>query len=181
MDERIACHRRGKQRKGQPMRRLQGGQLLAAALAFAILAPLPSHAQKVTLSEEAVKARPDMSVAKRQLTMASDLGRRTLQSFRAAQTDSSISVDENFVQPARNTYALIRAARESMDLKKQYMKYPDPVFDLAYKRVAEAWNLSRTPVDKYTWSMERDAYLSISVRDVDRALQLVQQALIILP
>jgi hypothetical protein len=163
------------------MKNLHGRWLLAAAVAFGILVPLPADAQKVTLPEETVKARPDLSVAKRQLTMADELGRRMLQSFRAAQANGAIPVDESLVQPARNTYALIRAARESMALRKEYMKYPDPVFELAYKRVTDAWNLSRTPVDKYTWSLERDNYLSISVRDVDRALQLVQQALIILP
>ena len=163
------------------MKKLHAPWIAAAAVVIGILVPSPAGAQKTTLPAETLKATPDLWVAKRQLTMADELGRRMLQNFRAAQANNSIPVDESLVQPARNTYALIRAARESMELRKEYMKYPDPVFELAYKRVAEAWNLSRTPVDKYTWSLERDNYLSISVRDVDRALQLVEQALIILP
>lgn len=162
------------------MKNLHVRWLVAVALLAGILVP-PVDAQKTTLPAETLKARPDLSVAKQQLTMAGELGRRVLQSYRAALANNGIPVDESLVQPARNTYALIRAANESMELSKQYMKYPDPVFELAKKRVYEAWTLSRTPVDKYSWSLERNNYLSISVRDVDRALQLVEQALVILP
>ena len=163
------------------MKTLPGGWLLVAAVIFGILVPLPADAQKVTLPEEMVKARPELSVAKQQLTMYTEHARRLLQTYRMALANESIPIDENLVQPARNTYALIRAANESMGLMKQYMKYPDPVFELARKRLLEAQNLTRTPVDRYTWSMQREAYLSLSVRDVERALQLKEQALVILP
>lgn len=163
------------------MKALRGSWLVAVAVTFGILAPPPADAQKTTLPPEMMKASPDLSVAKRQLHMADDLGRRVLQNYRAALANDGIPIDESLVQPARNTYALIRSARESMEQTKQYMKYPDPVFDLAYKRVTDAWNISRTPVEKYTWSLERSRYLSISVQDLDRALRLVEQALVILP
>lgn len=162
------------------MKNLHVRWLVAVTLLAGILVP-PVDAQKTTLPAEMLKARPDVSVAKQQLTMAGELGRRVLQSFRAAQANNSIPIDESLVQPARNTYALIRAAGESMQLRKQYMKYPDPAFELAHKRLIEAWNLSRTPVDKYSWSLERNNYLSISVRDLDRALQIVELVLVLLP
>lgn len=163
------------------MKILHGRWLAAITIMFAFVAPLPSYAQKTTLPPETMKASPDLSVAIGQLRMADGLGRRVLQSYRAALANDNIPIDEALVQPARNTYALIRSARESMEQRKQYMKYPDPMFELAYTRVTEAWNLSRTPAEKYTWSLERHNYLSISVRDLDRALQLVEQALVLLP
>jgi hypothetical protein len=165
------------------MKNLHASRLVVAVtlIGSGLLAGPSAFAQKVTLPDESVKARPDLSVATRQLRMADELGRRVLQSYRAALANDGIPIDEALVQPARNAYALIRAANESMELRKQYMKYPDPVFELAHKRVGEAWNLSRTPVDKYNWTRERNNYLSTSIRDLDRALQLVEQALVLLP
>ena len=52
---------------------------------------------------------------------------------------------------------------------------------MAFKRVDEAWNLSRTPVDKYSWGMARQQYLEVSVHDLTAALHLVDQVLMLLP
>jgi hypothetical protein len=162
------------------MKNLHSAWLLTATVVLWLLAPMSAYAQKTTLPAEMLKTSADMWVAKRQLQMGAELGRRVIQGLEAAPADASTPLDENLIQSARNTYALIRSAKESMEARKIYMKYPDPAFDLAYKRVLDAWNLSRTPVD-----MEKDVYrpqyLATSLRDLKRALELVDQALIILP
>jgi hypothetical protein len=159
------------------MKHLRSGWLLAATVVFGVLAPLPASAQKTTLPAEVLKPSADMSVSKGQLRMAADLGRRVLQRLEAAPTDAGSPIDENLIQAARNTYALIRTAREGMEHSKIYMKYPDPAFELAYKRVLDAWNLARSPIDM----VDRPNYRATSIRDLRRALQLVDQALTLLP
>jgi hypothetical protein len=52
---------------------------------------------------------------------------------------------------------------------------------LAFSRLTNAWNLSRTPVDKLSWAMTRQEYLAMSVRDLGQALRLVDQVLVLLP
>jgi hypothetical protein len=161
--------------------------ILTTALAWLVVfAIVPDHAgaQKVTLPPSVVKASPDPAVIASQLRMASDLGRRVLQGLQAAPTDASLpleALDESVVQGARNTYALIRAAREGLEARRDRQKFPDPLVDLAYKRLTEAWNLSRTPVDMYAWKIERSRYLTMSIRDLTRALQLIEQVQVLLP
>ena len=162
------------------MKHLRSGWLLAATVVFGFLAPPSASAQKTTLPAEVLKPSADLSVAKRQLQMAAELGRRVVQGLQAAPVDAASPLDNTLLQAASNTYALIRAARESMDARTIYMKYPDPAFDLAHKRVFDAWNLARSPID-LDRNVNRPRYLSVAIHDLKRALQLVDQALIILP
>lgn len=141
----------------------------------------PALAQKVTLPPGILAASNKSAVYTGQLRMASELGRRALASLEAAPTDESTPLDESVVQPARDTYALIRSARHGMELARETQKVQDPLLDLAFKRVDDAWNLSRTPVDKFSWGMDRRQYLDVSVRDLTRALHLVDQVLVLLP
>lgn len=162
------------------MKTLRGIWLVVVAVTFGFLAPPSASAQKTTLPAEMLKPSADLSVAKRQLQMAAELGRRVVQGLQAAPADAGSPLDNTLLQSASNTYALIRAARESMEARTIYMKYPDPSFGLAHKRVFDAWNLARTPVDMEK-NVDRPRYLATSIRDLNRALQLVDQALIILP
>ena len=57
--------------------------------------------------------------------------------------------------------------------------YQDPILDLTYSEVEVAWNLARFPVDNT--GVPRAEYIARSVRDLTRAIQLVHQALTILP
>lgn len=127
------------------------------------------------------------AVIKSQLRLASDLGHKVLLSLANAPTDDSIPLDESLHKAARDTYVMIRAARHGMILTKEWNEgrknvLPDPMMDLAYKRVDDAWNLSRTPVD--AWSnlgLGRQEYLRRSIEDLGRAMRLVDQALVLLP
>ncbi len=140
----------------------------------------PALAQKVTLPASVLAASNRGSVYTGQLRMASEVGRRALASLEAAPTDDGTPLDESVVQPARDTYALIRSARHGMELARETQKIQDPLLDLAFRRVDDAWNLSRTPVDKFSWGMTRQQYLEVSIHDLTRALRLVDQVLILL-
>lgn len=161
---------------------------MTCRLVFTMLALLfwlgwasPCFAQKTTLPVSAYAASNKSAVYTGQLRMASEMGRRALASLQAAPTDEGVPLEESVVQPARDTYVLIRAARAGIGLAREGRKFSDPLLDLAFKRVDDAWNLSRTPVDKYSWGMTRQEYLDISVRDLTKALRLVDQVLVLLP
>lgn len=161
---------------------------MTCTLKFTMLALLlcvawasPSFAQKTTLPVSAYTASNKSAVYTGQLRMASEIGRRALTSLQAAPTDEGVPLEESVVQPARDTYVLIRAARHGIELAREDRKISDPLLELAFKRVDDAWNLSRTPVDKLSWGMTRQEYLDISVRDLTKALRLVDQVLVLLP
>jgi hypothetical protein len=153
------------------------GLAIAACLAWAA----PAAAQKVTLPAGVLAASNKREVYTGQLRMAAELGRRALASIAAAPTDDSAPFDESVVQPARDTYALIRSARHGMELARENQRIQDPVLDIAFKRVNDAWNLSRTPVDLFSWGTTHQEYIDKSVRDLTRALYLVDQVLTLLP
>jgi hypothetical protein len=130
----------------------------------------------------------DILTIKSQLRMAQRVGRSALQGLQASPTDKSIPLAPRTIQDSRDTYVLIRTAKQGLELKKDRARVKkdrqyefDPTLDLAYNRLLEAWTLSRTASDKLTWGMPRKRYLDISIRDMEKALQLVDQALSILP
>jgi len=163
--------------------RRAGSSILAIVLILGTTLGWPPYtsAQKTTLPPTIIKADMNPAAIRAQLRMAADLGRTALRGLQSTPTDDSVPLDEGVVQAARDTYVLIRAAREGMQLKLERQKIPDPVLELTFKRLTDAWNLSRTPVDKLSWSFSRQDYITMSVRDLSRALQLVDQALILLP
>jgi hypothetical protein len=158
-----------------------GRGFLTLAVLLGLGTVSPALAQKTTLPASAYTASNRSSVYTQQLRMASELGRRALAELEKAPTDEGVALDESVVQPARDTYVLIRAARHSMELARETQKYPDPVLEMAFKRIDNAWNLSRTPVDKFTWAMTRQEYLELSIHDLTAALHLVDQVLMMLP
>lgn len=128
----------------------------------------------------------DTAVIKSQLRLAVTLGRDVLARLLAAPTDESAPIDPALLRRAGDTYALIRAARHGFELEKEWNDgkkgiLPDPIKDLAFRRVDNAWNLSRTTVDFASSAMPRAEYLQRSADDMSRALQQLNQALAILP
>src|SRR5262249_47094507 len=80
----------------------------------------------------------------------------------------------------RRAYILIRAAWWGTDLaiQKQSTSYQDPMLALANKRLNQARDLARYPVD-FTGG-PRAEYVSKSVESLSHSLRLVQQVLVIL-
>ncbi len=162
--------------------------LVTTAISAGLVLPPASQAQKVTLPDQVIQSSADVAVQKRQLQLASELGRRVLQKLQAVPINRDAPVDESMLQDARNTYVLIRAAKEGMEATEYrrenaargFQKEPDPMFVVTYKRVFDAWNLARTPVDMGR-DDDRSRYIAASIHDLGRALQLVDQVLVLIP
>ena len=124
---------------------------------------------------------------KSQLKLAVTLGGEVLAGLQATPVDDSVPLDPILVKKARETYALVRAGRHGFELEQEWNDgkkgiLPDPIKALAFKRVDRAWNLSRTPVDLLSsLGVSRADYLQRSTEDLGKAIQLINQALVILP
>jgi hypothetical protein len=132
-------------------------------------------------SELVVTASRDPAVIKSQLRMARQMGDKTLKGFRAEPPDGTDPIAPETVRAAKDTYALIRAAMQGIQQAQVHQKYDDPVLAMVYKRIVEAWNLSRVSASKVTWQLPRGEFLDEGTRTLTRAMQLVDQALVLMP
>jgi hypothetical protein len=83
---------------------------------------------------------------------------------------------------AKDTYDLIAIARRNLDSAISFQKFPDPVDQLNLKHLEEAWNQCRYTHERAaSGNVAREEYLTNSVRSMSRALQLVNQVLMLLP
>jgi len=155
--------------------------VVAAALVLSLLGPAPALAQKTTLPPSLNVSKPQSEFIKHQLRTSVELGKKTLAGLEAMPVDDSIPIDPATLQNANDTYVLIRAARHGMELAKEARRFPDPVMDMAFKRVDSAWNLSRAPVGMASSAMSRQKYIQESVQSLGQAVRLLDQALLIMP
>lgn len=149
--------------------------LLAALLgvAIALLTSVePAQSQDPTPSR-------DPAIYKSQLREAAALGRKTVKAIEALPNDDSVPIDPKVLNDARSTYVLIRAARHGMELQRERQNYPDPMLELAFKRVDQAWDLARVPIDYR--NLPRHQYIPRATGDLAQALRLIDQTLVILP
>jgi hypothetical protein len=155
------------------------------SLGFILGLVLPAGAQTSSLPANVITPSSQSAVISNQLRLAKQLGGKALAGLQATSSDDAIPIDPTVIQAARDTYVLIRAARHGMELSKeeQNLKHrpPDPVLDLTFKRVTQAWDLSRIPVDKYSWGIPRADYLSQSIPALSQAIRLLDQALVMMP
>jgi hypothetical protein len=142
---------------------------------------VPYAAAQAKLPESAFTPSPESAVISRQLRQAQQLGRKALAGLEATSPDDTIPIDPNVVQAAKETYALIRSARHGMELSQSGKKFSDPLFDLTFKKVTQAWDLSRTPVDKLSWGIPRQEYLAQSVPALRQAIRILDQVLVVMP
>ncbi len=151
-------------------------------LGLCLLWASPALAQKSNLPPTLNTSNPQSGFIKNQLKISTDLARKTLAGLEAMPADDSIPIDESMLQNARDTYVLIRAARHGMELAKEQSRFPDPVMDLAYKRVTDAWNLARNPVDRSSSAgIPRGQYIQESIQSLNQAVRLINQAMMIMP
>jgi hypothetical protein len=132
-------------------------------------------AQPTSLAPNVIAASRETSVIRNQLTMARKLEQQALQGIMAIPADNSAPVDATSLQAARDAYVLMRSARHGLNWQREARKFPDPILDMVFKRVEDAWNLSRTPVDRTGY--EPVAYAEVSLRDMTKAIRLLDQAL----
>ena len=158
---------------------LCGAGILLLLLTIAVT---PVAAQKTTLDASIIAPDKSPAVIRNQLTLAAKIGRRALAELEACPADEPMPPEESVLQPARDTYVLIRAALAGVQRAREFQKYPDPLMELVYQRVFSAWNLSRTPVGGASSAgPSRREYLTVSATDLRSALRLVDQALVLLP
>jgi hypothetical protein len=151
-------------------------------LLLASLTWLPTaQAQKSSLAPEADRIGKQQVWWTGQLRMARQTGEKALVGLQSTPVDDSIPIEEGVLQAARNTYILIRAAKAGMEIYKGEQKYPDPLTDVAVRRITEAWHLARTPVDKVSWGLSRQQYLTLAIEDLSKSLRLLDQTLLLLP
>lgn len=156
---------------------------LPALLSVALLAvtAAPAHAQKTTLSASTTVVKRDTKWWTGQLRLAREIGQRALIGFQNAPMDEGTPIDEAVYQASRDTYVLIRSARYGIEGAVADDKWHDPLLEITARKVNEAWQLSRSAVDKAQSSMPRQEYLALSVHDLSRAMHLLDQVLITLP
>ena len=155
----------------QSLRRPSIVVLVGTVILLTSLKPAQGQSEPVPSREPAIY--------KAQIREAIGLSRRTLRELQAIPNDDSIPIDPNVIHNARMAYYMVRSARHGMWLAKERQTSPDPVFELAFKRVDQAWHLARFPVDQRT--MQRGDYLGQSIPNVQLAIRLLEQALVILP
>ncbi len=140
-----------------------------------------AYAQKTTVAPISLLEKPDKAWWMGQLRQARQFGGRALAGLQGAPMDDSTPIDEDVLQDARNTYALIRSARGGIAIARADRHQADPMIDLVFKRVDDAWNLARVPVDRVNWGNSRAEYLGAAVPSLQRSLQLLDQVFLLMP
>ena len=130
-------------------------------------------------AQEEPKPSPNPAVFKAQLIEFTQLARKNLNEIQALPDDDSSPLDPGVLARAKQNYILIRAAYHGITLAMQRQTYEDPMLALASRRLDEARELARVPVDFRGTS--RHEYISTSVQSLSRSLKIVHQALLILP
>lgn len=125
--------------------------------------------------------KPETAWWMNQLRQARQFGAKALVGLEASPTDDSTPVDETVIQAARDNYVLLRSARGGIGIARGDQRYSGPIIDLVFKRVDEAWNLARVPVDRISSNISRREYLELSIQSLRRSLQLVDQVFVLMP
>ena len=142
----------------------------------------PAHAQKTTIPDSLNVVNKEKAFWMSQLRLARQYGQKTLTGLQSAPTDEGAPIDESVYQAARDTYVLIRAARYGVfEAVREQHQPADPMLEITARRVNEAWNLSRTAVDAASSSISRQEYLTRSIHDLSRSMQLLDEVFVTLP
>jgi hypothetical protein len=154
---------------------------LALLLLVSLASASPAPAQKTTVHESLLAQRPDPTWWMGQLRQARQFGDKALAGLQASDRSNSDLVEETVLQAARDTYVLIRAARGGIETARTDRRFSGPILDLVFRRVDEAWNLARVPVDQVTSGRSRADYLDASIPSLQRALRLLDQVFVLMP
>jgi hypothetical protein len=162
---------------GYSMRSIWVGLLHLASLTSAS----PARAQKTTVPESLLAQRAERTWWMGQLRQARQFGGRALAGLQGTQPNDSDPVEETVLQAARDTYVLIRSARGGIEMARSDRRHNDPVLDLVFRRVDEAWVLARAPVDQASWGKSKAEYLDVSISSLRQSLRLLDQVFVLMP
>jgi hypothetical protein len=149
--------------------------VIVALVGTVILLASPEAA----LSQNDPPVSPNPAIYKGELQQAVALTRTNLRDIQALPGDDSAPLPPQLIERCRSAYILIRAARYGMEKAHDRQRYSDPVFELAFKRVDDAWTQLRMPVDGR--GMVRNHYISQATANLTSAIRLMDQALMMIP
>jgi hypothetical protein len=143
---------------------------------LALLGAARPAAARAQASLDAISLDPRVQAT--QLRRALELSQRAVREFQ------QLGPEQPFDQPLRTmnqVYVLIRAARSGMVDARGAKKFHDPVDDLVIKKVTDAWNMARRPLDDATSAIPRDEYIALSVRHMNATAVHLQTVVPLLP
>lgn len=151
---------------------------LAISLVFVGVIPGKTSAQRTTLPDIITRPNPSPAIISDQIRLAVKLGNRALAGL---QTGPDRPELEAPVQTARDCYVLIRAARTGLEARKARRSVTDPLLDLTIEQTTLAWNLARTPVDRFVDGITVEEYRRVAVRDLSQAIEILEEVLMLMP
>lgn len=160
---------------------MPGSRLVMAVVAAVAVVALAAHgaeAQSTTLPPKG-HADPLVQKAVIQLQTAIREEKRALEIYQTLGPTDDITEGH---KAATNAYVAIRAARTNMGEIRSKKKYADPVLDLAYDKVTQAWNRSRGPVDHVAPPGNgRMPYINTAMRQMNEVIVWLEQILLMWP
>ena len=148
--------------------------LLAGAGAWlAGLLPAPASAQG---SIDVISTNP--RVIGVQLRQALELSQRALRELQQLGPEEPLDAP---MRTMNRAYELIRFAHSGMHDARGGRKFQDPIEDLQYRKVTDAFNISRRPLDEATSAYPRDEFIQRSIRNMSATVALLQQVIPLLP
>ncbi|HKZ05059.1 MAG TPA: hypothetical protein VJU81_06265 [Methylomirabilota bacterium] len=149
-----------------------------AAISALAFEAQPAHAQTTTLPPSPAHADPQVQKAVNLLHTALREEKRALEIYQTLGPTDDITEGH---KAATNAYVAIRSARSSMAEIKARKKFQDPVMDLAYQKVDQAWNRSRGPVDHVQSGNGRMPYINTAMRQMSEVIVWLEQVLLMWP
>jgi hypothetical protein len=160
---------------------MSSSRLLRAAVAAVAALALGAQAADAqsTLPPMKGQADPQVQKALSQLHTAIREEKRALEIYQTLGPTDDITEGH---KAATNAYVAIRAARTNMGEIRARKKYSDPVMDLAYDKVTQAWNRSRGPVDHVAPpGSGRMPYIQTAMRQMNEVIVWLEQILLMWP
>jgi hypothetical protein len=149
--------------------------LLAGAFAW-LAAARPSPAVAQAGSIDVISTNPRVIAA--QLRQALNLSQQAVRELQQLGPTEPLDAP---MRTMNRVYALIRFAHSGMDGARGARKFPDPIEDLQYRKVTDAFNISRRPLDEATSAYPRDEFIQRSIHNMSTTVTLLQQVVALLP
>lgn len=148
------------------MHLIHGVAALVVVLSGLLVLAGPAAAQKSTYPDSMLRIVYEPRLIAAQLEAALAEAKKAMAGYEELGPDDPV---EGPLQAITNSYFLLRVALAGMSGIRGQKKYPDPLLDLAYRKVEQAWNRARGPIDSIHTSAPRIQYIEwsrVMIRDV---------------
>jgi hypothetical protein len=151
---------------------------LVALLSGVVVLAGPAAAQKSTYPDSMLKIVYEPRLISAQLQAALVEAKKAVAGYDALGPDDPI---EGPLQAITNSYFLMRVALAGMSGIRGKKKFPDPVLDLAFNKIKQAWDRARGPIDSIHNSPARMNYIERSREASRDTVVLLEQGVAIWP